>query len=141
MPLSDLFAAPRALTAEDLLTEGQRTGLQYSRDRYADGSYQVNGGRDPSVTSFMGAIGDAPGGGYFNFPTFWDGRVIDPRMAQQRALQWEAANGKQFARAASPESSGLGEMLTHLVMDKDSQAVLATPEAQARLRAMLTGGR
>src|SRR6187431_3008012 len=140
MPLSDIFA-PRPLTVEDLLTEGQRTGLDYSRARYADGSYQVNGGRDPSVTSFMGAINDAPGGGYMNHPTFWDGKVIDPRLARARALQWEAANGKQFARAASPESAGLGEMLTHLVMDQDAQARLASPEALARLRAMLPRGR
>jgi len=121
--LSSLFAQPPPpLTVADLLTEGQRTGLQYSRDRIADNTYQRN--PDGGITSFMGAISDAPGGGYFNHPTFWDGRVIDPMAARQRALNWEAANGKQFARAASPMSSELGEMLTHLVMDQDTERLM-----------------
>ncbi len=131
---------------EDLLTAGQMAGLQYSRDRYKDGSYQVNGGADPSVTSFMGAISPAPDGTYINHPTFWDGRVmrgpdgkIDFTGALQRALQYEQQGHPQFARYASPMSADAGEMLVHSIMDTDSERVLATPQAQARLRAM--GGR
>ena len=143
----DVTLPPKFLMRpEDLLTAGQRVGLQYSRDRYNDGTYQVNGGPDPSVTSFMGAISPAPEGGYINHPAFWGGKVltqpngkIDFDAALARALAYEQQTGQKFARYGSLDTADAGEAMVHQIMDADSQRVLATPEAQARLRAM--GGR
>ncbi len=126
---------------ETRLTPGQLFGLQYSRDKYADGSYQVNGGRDPSVTSFYGAIDKAPDGQFMNYPTYWDRQILSPAAALARALSYEKKTGGQFARYPTEAAANWGEMqMVHPIMDQDATRVLATPEAQARLRAMLPPG-
>lgn len=127
---------PRPSIPEDKLTAGQMFGLQYSRDRYADGSYQVNPGPDPSVTSFYGAIDQDPSGKWINYPTFWDGKIIDPKLALQKALDYEKQTGQQFARYPSLDAANKGEMeKVHPIMDTDAQKILAWPETQARLKA------
>lgn len=125
---------PRPPQPEDNITPGQMNGLQYSRDRYQDGTYQVNPGLDPSVTSFMGAISQAPDGSYVNYPTFWGGKVIDPKAALLQALQYEAQTGKKFARYPSIPAAEAGEQQVHKIMEQDAQRVLAWPESQNRLR-------
>jgi len=136
---------PRPAQPEDTITPGQMTGLQYSRDRYNDGSYQVSGGADPSVTSFMGAIDKAPDGQFINYPTFWDGRVmqdaggqddgqLDYKGALARALQYEAQTGKQFARYPTVDAAEAGEQVVHKIMEQDASRVLAWPESQRRLQ-------
>ena len=124
---------PRPAQPEDAFNQGQQNGLQYSRDRYQDGSYQVNPGPDPSVTSFMGAVGQAPDGSFINFPTFWHGKVVDPHTAFGLALQYEAQTGKKFARYPTEEAALKGEQQVHGVMESDAQRVLAWPESQKRL--------
>ena len=138
---------PTDANPESRLTPGQRTGLDYSRDRYADGSYMVdpphsqyNPGGEAAVTSFYGAIDRLPAplkdaGQYINYPTFWDGKVIDRRTALQNAFDYEEKTGKKFARYPTPQAADFGEMqVVHPIMDADSEKVLATPEAQRRLR-------
>ena len=125
---------------ESRLTEGQRTGLDYSRDVMASGAYQVNPGDDPSITSFMGATSRLPAplldaGQIINYPTFWGGKVIDPHQALTNALQYEQQTGKKFARYPTQQAADFGEMqVVHPIMDADSEKVLATPEAQKRVR-------
>lgn len=126
---------PTDADPESRLTEGQRTGLDYSRDVMAKGAYQVNPGDDPSITSFMGAIDQTPEGDYINYPTFVDGKVIDRKAALQRAFDYEEKTGKKFARYPTVKDADWGEMqVVHPIMDADSEKVLATPEAQRRLR-------
>jgi len=131
---------PTDANPESGLTPGQRTGLDYSRDVMASGAYQVNPGDDPSITSFMGAIDRLPAplkdaGQYINYPTFWNGKVIDANKALTNALAYEAHTGKKFARYPTPQAADFGEMqVVHPIMDADSEKVLATPEAQRRLR-------
>jgi hypothetical protein len=126
---------PTDADPESRLTPGQRTGLDYSREKNANGSYQVNPGDDPSITSFMGAIDQTPEGDFINYPTFWDGKVIDRRTALQNAFDYEEKTGKKFARYPTVKDADWGEMqVVHPIMDADSQKVLATPEAQKRLR-------
>lgn len=126
---------PTDADPESRLTPGQRTGLDYSREKYADESYQVNPGNDPSITSFMGAIDQTPEGDFVNYPTFVDGKVTDRKAALQRAFDYEEKTGKKFARYPTVKDAEWGEMqVVHPIMDADSQKVLATPEAQKRLR-------
>lgn len=132
---------PRPPLPEDNITPGQMAGLQYSRDRYQDGSYQVNPGPDPSVTSFMGAVGQAPDNSFINYPTFWDGKVmkdakgnIDFRAALARALQYEQQSGQQFARYPTQQAAEAGEGQVHNIMEQDAARVLAWPETQRRLK-------
>ena len=132
---------PTDANPESSLTPGQRTGLDYSRDVTARGAYQVNPGDDPSITSFMGAIDRLPAplkdaGQYINYPTFWDGKVMtDRKAALQHAFDYEEKTGKKFARYPTPQDAEWGEMqVVHPIMDADSEKVLATPEAQRRLR-------
>ena len=126
---------PTDADPESRLTPGQRTGLDYSRDVMAKGAYQVNPGDDPSITSFMGAIDQTPEGDYINYPTFVDGKVTDRKAALQRAFDYEEKTGKKFARYPTPQAAEWGEMqVVHPIMDADSEKVLATPEAQRRLR-------
>jgi hypothetical protein len=126
---------PTDADPESRLTPGQRTGLDYSREKYADGSYQVNPGNDPSITSFMGAIDQTPEGDFINYPTFFDGKVIDRKAALQRAFDYEEKTGKKFARYPTVKEAEHGEMqVVHPIMDADSQKVLATPKAKKRLR-------
>jgi len=148
--LAEVLAAARPLQRptlptdadpESRLTPGQRTGLDYSRDVMASGAYQVNPGDDPSITSFMGAIDRLPAplkdaGQYINYPLFVDGKVMtDRKAALQRAFDYEEKTGKKFARYPTVKDADWGEMqVVHPIMDADSQKVLATPEAQKRLR-------
>ena len=126
---------PTDADPESRLTPGQRTGLDYSREKYADGSYQVNPGDDPSITSFMGAIDQTPEGDFVNYPTFVDGKVTDRRTALQNAFDYEESTGNKFARYPTAKDADWGEMqVVHPIMDADAQKVLATPEAQKRLR-------
>ena len=131
---------PTDADPESRLTEGQRTGLDYSRDVMASGAYQVNPGDDPSITSFMGATSRLPAplldaGQIINYPTFWDGKVIDANKALTNALAYEAHTGKKFARYPTAKDADWGErQVVHPIMDADAQKVLATPEAQNRLR-------
>ena len=126
---------PTDADPESRLTLGQRTGLDYSRDVMAKGAYQVNPGDDPSITSFMGAIDQTPEGDFINYPTFVDGKVTDRKAALQRAFDYEEKTGKKFARYPTVKDADWGEMqVVHPIMDADSQKVLATPEAQKRLR-------
>lgn len=140
---------PSDANPESRLTPEQRFGLQYSRDRYADGSYQVdaprsryNPGPEAAITSFYGVNKRLPDGRVINMPSFWDGRVRDdPADALARALAYEKQMGGQFARYPTDDAALWGEMqAVHPIMDQDSQRVLATPEAQRRLRAMLPQG-
>lgn len=142
--MAPIAPTPRPDLPEDALNPGQMAGLQYSRDRYNDGTYQVNPGPDPSITSFMGAIGQAPDGSYMNYPTFWDGKVmrtpngqIDFNGAMQRALQHEQQTGKQFARYPTEDAANAGESMVHKIMEQDAARILAMPQTQQRLR----GGR
>ena len=127
---------PTDAEPESRLTPDQRTAIDYSREKYADGSYQVNPGDDPSITSFMGAIDQTPEGDFINYPTFVDGKVMtDRKAALQRAFDYEEKTGKKFARYPTVKDAEWGEMqVVHPIMDADSQKVLATPEAQKRLR-------
>jgi len=138
---------PTDVNPESRLTPEQLNGLQYSRDKYADGTYMVdaphsqyNPGDEPAITSFMGAIDRVPAplkdaGQYVNYPTFWDGAVVDPNKALTNALAYEAHTGKKFARYPTPQAAEWGEMkVVHPIMDADAQKVLATTEAQKRLR-------
>ena len=126
---------PTDADPESRLTPGQRTGLDYSRDVMAKGAYQVNPGDDPSITSFMGAIGETPEGDFINYPLFVDGKVTDRKTALQRAFDYEEKTGKKFARYPTVKDADWGEMqVVHPIMDADAQKVLATPEAQRRLR-------
>jgi len=132
---------PTDADPESGLTPGQRTGLDYSRDVMASGEYQVNPGDDPSITSFKGAIDRLPAplkdaGQYINYPLFVDGKVMtDRKAALQRAFDYEEKTGKKFARYPTPQAAEWGEMqVVHPIMDADSEKVLATPEAQRRLR-------
>ena len=126
---------PTDADPESRLTPGQRTGLDYSREKYADGSYQVNPGDDPSITSFKGAIDETPEGDFINYPLFVDGKVTDRRTALQNAFDYEEKTGKKFARYPTAKDADWGEMqVVHPIMDADAQKVLATPEAQKRLR-------
>jgi len=141
---------PTDANPESGLTPGQRTGLDYSRDRYADGSYMVdpphsqyNPGGEAAVTSFYGAIDRLPAplkdaGQYINYPLFVDGKVMtDRKAALQRAFDYEEKTGKKFARYPTPQAAEWGEMqVVHPIMDADSENVLATPEAQRRLRSL-----
>ena len=127
---------PTDADPESRLTPGQRTGLDYSRDVTARGAYQVNPGDDPSITSFKGAIDETPEGDFINYPLFVDGKVMtDRKAALQRAFDYEEKTGKKFARYPTVKEADWGEMqVVHPIMDSDSQKVLATPEAQKRLR-------
>ena len=127
---------PTDADPESRLTPGQRTGLDYSRDVMASGAYQVNPGDDPSITSFMGAIDQTPEGDFINYPLFVDGKVMtDRKAALQRAFDYEEKTGKKFARYPTRQAADWGEMqVVHPIMDADSDKVLATPEAQRRLR-------
>ncbi len=111
---------PRPSRPEDALSPGQLTGLQYSRDRMNDGSYQTN--PDGSITSFMGSIMDAPEGGFINFPTFWGGQVLDPRAALAKALEYEQKTGQKFARYPSIKEAEAGESAVHSFMERDAEA-------------------
>lgn len=124
---------PRPALPEDALTPGQMTGLQYSRDRYNDGSYIV--GPDGQVTSYFGMTAEAPGGGYMNFPSFWDGKVQPWRDALARALQYEQQTGKMFSRYPTEEAADAGEKQVHDIMSQDSQALRQTPGFAAKMRA------
>jgi hypothetical protein len=138
---------PTDADPESRLTPGQLRGLNYSRSKYKDGSFMVdpphsqyNPGDEAAVTSFYGAIDRLPAplkdaGQYINYPTFWDGKVIDPNQALTKALQYEQQTGGKFARYPTPQAAEFGEMqVVHPIMDADAQKVLATPEAQRRLR-------
>jgi hypothetical protein len=126
---------PTDVNPERRLTPDQRTGLDYSRDVMASGAYQVNPGDDPSITSFKGAIDPTPEGDFINYPLFWNGKVTDRRTALQNAFDYEEQTGKKFARYPTVKDADWGEMkVVHPIMDADSQKVLATPEAQKRLR-------
>jgi len=127
---------PTDADPESRLTPGQRTGLDYSRDVMASGAYQVNPGDDPSITSFMGAIDQTPKGDFINYPLFVDGKVMtDRKAALQRAFDYEEKTGKKFARYPTLEAADWGEMqVVHPIMEADSAKILATPEAQRRLR-------
>lgn len=130
----------RPAQPEDVFTPGQMTGLQYSRDRYNDGTYQVNPGPDPSITSFKGMIKEAPEGGFINYPGFWDGHVmtlpngqLDYQGALAKALQYEAQTGQKFARYPTLDAANAGEALVHKAMEQDSERVLGWPETLRRL--------
>ena len=138
---------PTDADPESRLTPGQRTGLDYSREKYADGSYMVdpphsqyNPGDEAAITSFYGSYDRVPAplkdaGQYINYPTFWNGKVIDANKALTKALAYEAHTGKKFARYPTAKDADWGEMrVVHPIMDADSQNVLATPEAKKRLR-------
>jgi hypothetical protein len=150
--LADLFQPPVPLqrptltsdpNPESRLTPGQRFGLQYSRDRYADNSYQIdaphsaiNPGDEYAITSFYGANAPAPGGGYINFPTYWGGKVVAPAAALANALAYEKQTGQQFARYPTQNAADWGEMqAVHPIMDQDAQQLLQSPAVQARIRA------
>lgn len=135
--LGMMAPTPRPSLPEDALNPGQMNGLQYSRDRYNDGSYQVNSSPGPSVTSFMGAISQAPDGSYVNYPTFWNGKVMDPKTALGLALQYEQTTGKKFARYPDVPTAEAGEQKVHGIMEGDATKILAWPETQKRLK----GGR
>lgn len=133
---------PTDVNPESRLTPEQRNALDYSRDKYADGSYlvdaphsQYNPGNEPAVTSFMGAIDQTPEGDFINYPTFADGQVLDRKTALQRAFDYEEKTGKKFPRYPTVKDADWGEMqVVHPIMDADAQKVLATPEAQRRLK-------
>lgn len=138
---------PTDADPESRLTPGQLFGLNYSRSKYKDGSFMVdpphsqyNPGDEAAVTSFYGAIDRLPAplkdaGQYINYPTFWGGKVIDPNQALTKALQYEQQTGGKFARYPTAKDAEYGEMqVVHPIMDADAQKVLATPEAQRRLR-------
>lgn len=133
---------PTDVNPEDRLTPGQRAGLDYSREKYAGGSYMVdaphtqyNSGDEPAVTSFYGAIEQTPEGDFVNYPTFWDGKVLDRKEALRRAFDYEEQTGKQFARYPTVKSAEWNEMqVVHPIMDADAQRVLQTPEAKRRLK-------
>jgi hypothetical protein len=127
---------PTDADPESRLTPDQRTAIDYSRDVMASGAYQVNPGNDPSITSFKGAIDPTPEGDFINYPLFVDGKVMtDRKAALQRAFDYEEKTGKKFARYPTVKDADWGEMkVVHPIMDADSQKILATPEAQKRLR-------
>lgn len=139
---------PSDMNPESRLTMGQRVGLEYSRNKYADGSYQIDPpgsalspGNEASITSFYGGVQQLPDGSFINFPTYSGRQVMSPAAALPRALQYERQTGQQFARYPTQNAAEWGEMqMVHPIMDRDAQAVLARPEAQAALRAMLTRG-
>lgn len=134
---------PTDINPESRLTPGQLTGLNYSREKYANGSYavdaphsQYNPGNEPAVTSFYGAVDQTPQGDFINYPTFWDGKVIDRKEALRRAFDYEEQTGKKFARYPTVNSAEWNEMqVVHPIMDSDAQRVLQTPEAKKRLKA------
>ena len=138
---------PTDADPESRLTPGQLFGLNYSRSTYKDGSFMVdpphsqyNPEDEPAVTSFYGSYDRVPAplkdaGQYINYPTFWGGKVIDPNQALTKALQYEQQTGGKFARYPTAKDAEYGEMqVVHPIMDADAQKVLATPEAQKRLR-------
>lgn len=105
------------------LSPGQMVGLQRSRDVMNSGKGTVN--PDGSYTSFMGAISDAPGGGYVNYPTYWNGQVMTPKNALGVALDYEAQTGKQFARYPTVRDAEAGEQAVHQIMGRDAQKYMA----------------
>lgn len=108
---------------EAQLSPGQTVGLQRSRDVMNSGKGTVN--PDGSFTSFMGAISDAPGGGYMNFPTYWNGQVMSPHNAQGLALDYENQTGKQFARYPTVRDAESGEQSVHRFMNRDATDYLS----------------
>lgn len=110
---------PTPQLTEAQLSPGQMVGLQRSRDVMNSGKGMIN--PDGSVTSFMGAISDAPGGGYMNYPTYWNGQVMSPRNAQGLALDYEANTGKQFARYPTVQAAEAGEQAVHRIMEEDAR--------------------
>lgn len=108
---------------EAQLSPGQMVGLQRSRDVMNSGKGTVN--PDGSFTSFMGAISDAPGGGYMNYPTYWNGQVMSPRNAQGIALDYENQTGKQFARYPTVQAAETGEQAVHKIMSRDATDFLS----------------
>jgi hypothetical protein len=138
---------PTDADPESRLDPRQLFGVNYSREKYADGSYMVdpphsqyNPGDEAAITSFYGSYDRVPAplkdaGQYINYPTFWDGKVIDANKALTKALAYEAHTGGKFARYPTAKDADWGEMqVVHPIMDADAQKVLATPEAQKRLR-------
>ena len=136
--LQSMVPIPRPSLPEDALTPGQMNGLQYSRDRYADNSYILQpptpGTDDRDVTSFMGAISQLPDGSYINYPTFWGGKVLDPKTALNNALQYEAKTGKAFARYPTIDAANAGESQVHNIMSSDADALQNTPSFKAKAK-------
>lgn len=107
---------PRAST----LTPEEQNVLAYSRSKMADGSYMTN--EDGTVTTFRGAVDEIPGTNKtMYYPTFWDGKVLEPHQAMARAL----ASGIKFPTYDTVDDALKAEARIHHIMESDSAALKA----------------
>ena len=98
------------------LSDAEQRALDYSRQKYRDGSFRRN--PDGSITSFMGAIvGDESDGGYRVVPTYWDGEVVSPDEGDRRSA------GRGFPVFNTLREAEDSEQRVHQYMDRDAAGI------------------